>query len=153
MFNRLAFHFSYQDVEKIDEITGAVLYGYLHRDFWRKVKRDKSVQLKGSTYHFISPKFNFKEHSAPVSVKGVEQLFNISQTTASRLKNMADKSGLIKVSKNFSIYSFSKKAMQEYLKYNDYKQTIRYVDGKYRLQLIDTILPLFYFTKRNSVET
>lgn len=153
LINRLAYPFTYSDLDRINAITGAVIYSYLHKDFWRKVKREKVVHLKGSTYFFLSHKFNYKKHSAPVSVNGVKRLFEVSKSTASRLKNEATNCGLIKLTKNYSIYAVDKKAMQEYLKYNDYKQTVVYKDGIYRLQLIDTILPLFYFTKRNSLET
>ncbi|MBZ9629536.1 hypothetical protein LB465_01995 [Salegentibacter sp. LM13S] len=44
--------YSYRDIKAI---TGAIIYGYLHKDFWRKVRRKKRVQIKGSTYHFCPP--------------------------------------------------------------------------------------------------
>jgi len=148
---RLAFQIDFNNYYKIKAVTGAVIYGYLHKDFWRKVKKQKSVQLKGSTYHFLSPKFNYKKQYAPVSVNGVMQLFNISTATASRLKNEAFNEGLIKLKKNYSKTPINKKIMQYYLDYNDMKQSIAYTNGKYRLQLIDTLYPLFYFTKRKSL--
>ena len=55
--SRLAFPIGYYNYQKLDAVTGAVIYGYLHKDFWRKVKQKKSVQIKGCTYNF--PKFNF----------------------------------------------------------------------------------------------
>ncbi|EMQ95549.1 hypothetical protein D778_02383 [Xanthomarina gelatinilytica] len=148
---RLAFQIDFNNYYKIKAVTGAVIYGYLHKDFWRKVKKQKSVQLKGSTYYFLSPKFNYKEEYAPVSVNGVTQLFNISTATASRLKNEAFNEGLIKLKKNYSKTLFNKKFMQYYLDYNDMKQNIVFNDGSYRLQLIDTLYPLFYFSKRKSL--
>ncbi|SFN38445.1 hypothetical protein SAMN04487989_10176 [Bizionia echini] len=148
---RLAYQIDFSNYNKIKAVTGAVIYGYLHKDFWRKVKKQKSVQLKGSTYYFLSPKFNYKKQYAPVSVNGVTQLFNISTATASRLKNEAFKEGLIKLKKNFSNTPINKKLMQIYLKYNDKKQNIVFKEGNYRLQLIDTLYPLFYFSKRKSL--
>ena len=64
----LAFQINNSSYKNIKAVTGAVIYGYLHKDFWRKLKRKKSVRLKGSTYHFLSPKLNYKEKPAPVSV-------------------------------------------------------------------------------------
>ncbi|UKM63880.2 hypothetical protein GSB9_00426 [Flavobacteriaceae bacterium GSB9] len=148
---RLAFQIDFNNYYKIKAVTGAVIYSYLHKDFWRKVKKQKSVQLKGSTYHFLSPKFNYKEQFAPVSVNGVEQLFNISVATASRLKSEASKAGLIKLKKNYSQKPVNKKIMQDYLDYNDMKQNIVYHKGNYHLQHIDEVYPLFYFIKRKSL--
>jgi len=51
---------------------------------------------------------------------------------------------LIKVKKNFS-KPISKKTVQFCLKYNDLPQNIVFRRRKYRLQLIDTITPLFIF--------
>ena len=38
---RLAFPIDYSSYYKTKAVTGAVIYGYLHKDFWRKVKRKK----------------------------------------------------------------------------------------------------------------
>jgi hypothetical protein len=43
--------------------------------------------------------------------------------------------------------------MQLYLEYNDKRNNIVFNDGKYRLQLIDTVYPLFYFLKRTKLKT
>ena len=67
---RLAFPIDFTSYYKIQAVTGAVIYGYLHKDFWRKVKRKKSVHIKGSTYNFPSSTFNYKKQCAPVSVIG-----------------------------------------------------------------------------------
>lgn len=85
------------DLNKISAFIGATLYTYLHKDFWRKVKKEKSVCLRGRAYHFLSPSFNFSKHSAPISIEGVEQLFNISKTKASKLKHLAKQAGYIEV--------------------------------------------------------
>jgi hypothetical protein len=150
---RLAFPIDYSNYKKIQAVTGAVIYGYLHKDFWRYVKREKSVQIKGSTYHFLSNTFNYKKQLAPVSVFGVNKIFDISISTASRLKNAAFNEGLIKLKKNFGDIVKNKTIMQLYLEYNDKRNNIVFHDGDYRLQLIDTIYPLFFFIKRTNLKT
>lgn len=150
---RLAFPIDLTNYNKIQAVTGAVIYGYLHKDFWRYVKREKSVQIKGSTYHFLSNKFNYKKQYAPVSVIGVNKIFNISQATASRLKKAAYKEQFIKLKKNFGDIVANKQAMELYLEYNEKANNIVFHDGEYRLQLIDTVYPLFYFIKRTNLKT
>ncbi|MFO7720210.1 MAG: hypothetical protein R6W85_07205 [Gillisia sp.] len=94
---RLAFPVDFYSYKNIKAITGAILYGYLHKDFWRKVRRKKSVQIKGSTYHFLSPHFKYKEAPAPLSVLGISSIFQISPSTASRLKNSAEKQNCLRL--------------------------------------------------------
>lgn len=149
---RLSYRINLNNYNKINAVTGAVIYGYLHTDFWRKVKKRKSVLLKGSTYHFPNFKFNYKDKFAPVSVIGVSQIFDISISTASRLKNEAVKEKLISVKKNYSKESYGKD-IKAHHKHNDLPQNIVYRKGKYHLQLIDTVCPLFSFSKRNSLKT
>lgn len=148
--SRLAFPIGYDNYQKLDAVTGAVIYGYLHKDFWRKVKREKSVQLKGSTYHFQSPTFNFKNQFAPVSVYGVKQIFDIPIATASRLKSAAKKEKYLKVKHNLEKIS---KDLATTIKYNKIrKEELRFIKGHYYLQLIDTVYPLFHFNKRKRLE-
>ena len=139
--------------KSIKAITGAILYGYLHRDFWRKVRRKKSVQIKGRTYHFLSPKFNPQDSPAPLSVLGTGSIFQISPSTASRLKDLAQKEHLLEVQKNYGTIVPNKKAMDLCLKYNDKRNNIVFHQGNYRLQLIDTVLPLFLFKRRPKLKT
>ncbi|MDT0645707.1 hypothetical protein RM545_03310 [Zunongwangia sp. F260] len=150
---RLSFPVDFDSYRNIKAITGAILYGYLHMDFWRKVRRKKSVQIKGSTYHFLSPHFNYKEAPAPLSVLGICNIFKISASTASRLKDYAKKHNLLEVRKNYGTIVPNKKAMELCLKYNDKGSNIVYHQGNYRFQLIDTILPLFLFKKRQKLKT
>ncbi|ARV07583.1 hypothetical protein BTO04_13175 [Polaribacter sp. SA4-10] len=149
---RLSFPINLNTIQDLKAITGAVIYGYLHKDFWRKVKREKSVQIKGCTYYFLSPRFNYKEQYAPVSIYGVEAIFNITPATASRLKNSAAKKGFIKLKKNYSDIIDDKYALQKGKKYNDLKQNIVYKKGKNREQLVDTTYPLFHFKKRKLLQ-
>lgn len=150
---RLAFPVDLDSYKSIKAITGAILYGYLHRDFWRKVRRKKSVQIKGSTYHFLSPKFNPVDSPAPLSVLGTGSIFQISPSTASRLKDLAQKQKLLEVHKNFGRIVPNKKAMELCLKDNDKRSNIVFHQGNYRFQLIDTILPLFLFKRRPKLKT
>ncbi len=125
----------------------------VHRDFWRKVRRKKSVRIKGSTYNFLSPKFNFHQAPAPVSVFGIHKIFKISPSTASRLKTKAEENNLLKVKKNYGDIVTNKKAMERCIKYNNSRNNIVYFKGYFRFQLIDTILPLFLLTKRQKLKT
>jgi hypothetical protein len=148
----LAFQISHSNIQNIQAITGAVIYGYLHKDFWRKVKRAKSVQLKGCTYHFLSPKFNYKKQYAPVSIYGVNQLFNISPATASRLKKSAFKEKYIKLKKNYSDPIVGQEVIKELITLFDSAPNLVYKNGNYRQQLIDTTYPDFDFKKRKSLQ-
>ena len=148
---RLAFQINHTNIQNIQAITGAVIYGYLHKDFWRKVKREKVVQIKGCTYCFLSPRFNYKEQYAPVSVYGVNQLFNISKATASRLKNSAFKERYIKLKKNYSDPIPGQSGIKEMVSLFETEPNLVYKKGKYRQQLIDTTYPLFNFKKRKSL--
>jgi hypothetical protein len=149
---RLAFPVTFKNYQNIKAITGAVLYGYLHKDFWRKVRRRKSVQIKGSTYHFLSPNFNYQEAAAPISLSGINKIFGLSVPTASRLKARAGSQELIKITKNYGSVIPHRRAMELCLKYNELENNLVFHQGEYRLQLIDTILPLFLFTKRKKLK-
>jgi hypothetical protein len=150
---RLAFPIDYTTYHKIQAVTGAVIYGYLHKDFWRKVKKKKSVRVKGCTYHFPNLTFNYKKKMAPVSVIGVSKLFNISIATASRLKTAAYKEGFIKLKKNYGDINMDIPLLMQIHKYADLNDNIVYHKDDYRLQLIDTVHPLFYFIKRTNLKT
>ena len=150
---RLAFPIDYSSYYKIQAVTGAVIYSYLHKDFWRKVKREKSVQIKGSTYNFPTPTFNYKKQHAPVSVIGVNMIFDISNSTASRLKNAAAREQFIKLKKNYSKPILNLKMEKGMISMYDLPENIIYKDGDYRFQLIDSIYPLFYFIKRKKLKT
>jgi hypothetical protein len=142
------------DVFRIQAILGAATYGYLHKDFWRKVKKEKFVQLKECAYHFPFPSFNFKLESAPISVNGVKSIFNISQAKASRIKTLAASQKLIQVQKTFKKLSISKFDLEGLKQYTSIvTNNIIFKDGNYYLQQIDHILPLFPIRKRKKLET
>jgi len=133
-------------------LTGAAIFGYLHKDFWRKVKREKTVLLKRRTYLFPTLNFNYKEKPAPVSIYGVRKIFDIEISRASRLKKAAQKLGYIKIQKDFSDFTVNKQFVSKHLSNEGYKQNIVYHNGNHHLQLIDHILPLFHFKRRNKIQ-
>ena len=142
----------YGNYTKLKAVTGAVIYGYLHKDFQRKLRRKKSVLVKGGTYHFRSCGFSHKAQPAPVSVYGAANLFGISVSTASRLKLAAEKEEYLAVKKNYSERIINKKSMMRSLKYNDMRNNIVFHNGQYRFQLIDTVFPLFLFVRRKKLK-
>ncbi len=150
---RLAFPIDYLSYYKTKAVTGAVIYGYLHKDFWRKVKRKKSVRIKGSTYNFPTSTLNYKKHYAPVSVIGINKIFKISNSTASRLKKAAADEKFIKLKKNYSSPIKDVVTEKELNRLYDLPNNIVFSRGSYRLRLIDTIYPLFYFIKRKRMKT
>jgi len=149
----LAFQIDISSYKNIKAVTGAVIYGYLHKDFWRKLKRKKSVRLKGSTYHFLSPNFNYNEKPAPVSVLGISKIFNTSPSTATKLKNEAVRNKLLFVQKNYSAGIPNKKAMELCIKYQEAPNTMVFRNRANRFQLIDTVYPLFHFKKLKKWKT
>lgn len=60
---------------KLKAITGAIIYGYLHKDFCRKLRKKKSALVKGGAYHFRSSGSSPESKSAPVSVYGAAKIF------------------------------------------------------------------------------
>ena len=152
--SRASIEFYFVDIFRIRAILGAAIYGYLHKDFWRKVKRERVVQIKGCTYHTLSSSFNYKAHKAPISIIGVSKLFKIPQAKTSRLKTLAAKEGLIEVKKQYIKYDISKFHALTIKKYHpDRTRNLIYKDGIYQLQQIDLILPLFDIRRRKKLET
>ncbi|HER39624.1 MAG TPA: hypothetical protein ENO10_00210 [Salinimicrobium catena] len=139
------------DIYRLKAFIGAGVYAYLHSIYLKRQREKESVRKKGRTYHFLLSGRNRKK-AVPVSVKGVEKIFKISKAIASRLKKAAEKEKLIKVRKKYS-EPVSKEMVQWSLKYNDLPQNIVFRRKKYRLQLIDTITPLFSFTRRKKMKT
>ncbi|MGY6648044.1 hypothetical protein [Wenyingzhuangia sp. IMCC45574] len=135
-------------------MLGAAVYTYLHKDFWRK-KRAEAVRKKQRAYRSSPFFFNYKEHYAPISVLGIQSLFDISQAKASRIKKLAQGQNLIKVKKNFVISEQTKKEVLYIEKYNagDVKKNLVFKNGMYYEQEIDAVLPLIDLKKRKKLET
>lgn len=139
------------DLYRLKALIGAGVYAYLHSIYLKRQREKESVQKKGRTYHFLLSGRGRKK-AVPVSVNGVEKIFKISKASASRLKRAAVKEKLIKAKKNYS-KPVSKEMGKWSLKYSDLPQKIVYRRRRHRLQLIDTITPLFSFTRRKKMKT
>ncbi len=150
--SRASIEFYFEYIHRTRAILGAAIYGYLHKDYWRK-QRERIVTIKGVTYQSLSSSFNYKNHSSPISVYGVNKIFNISIPKASRLKKFAANEGLIKVEKQYKkldIPKFGVDGFKEY--YPEVTNNLIYKDGNYYLQIIDLILPLFDIRRRKKLE-
>ncbi|MDX1751852.1 MAG: hypothetical protein R3259_01590 [Salinimicrobium sediminis] len=148
----MAIPVNFKSYRKLKAVTGAVIFGYLHKDFHRKLRKKKSVLVKGGTYNFQPDSFLRMSQTAPVSVYGAANLFNISVSTASRLKLAAEKEKLLEVKKNFGDRTLNKRMVELCLKYNDMNNEIVYNRGGYRIQLIDSVFPLFLFVRRKKLK-
>lgn len=151
--SRVSLPCSIEDISNIQAFVGAAIFTYLHKDFWRKVKREKSVRLKGRAYHFLSPSFNYLNSPAPIATTGVESLFNISKSKASILKQEAFKKGYIKVKKDFEVLPHSPSDIKLMIKYGDISPNIKHFNNKFHLQLIDLVLPNIYPKRRQKLGT
>ena len=150
--SRASLECSIDEISNIKAFVGSAVYTYLHKDFWRRVKREKSVLIKGRTYHFLSPSFNYKKNYAPVATTGIEALYNISKSKASDLKYAAMEAKYILVKKDFDISNLDVDP-KLLIKYCDAPKNTRKVNGKVALQLIDLVLPTIEVRKRPKLGT
>lgn len=149
---RLAIKINIENYKNIEALTGAVIFSYLHKDFWRKVKNKKSVLIKGRTYGSFGYNFNYKNEFAPVSIYGVEAIFNIPPSTACRLKLAAAEAKLIEIKPNYELIDlYVEKDQREIVKDLLNIKNLVYLNGKYMLRGIDHICPLFEFVKLKSI--
>lgn len=151
--SRASIEFYFEDISRIRPILGAALYGYLHKNFWRKVKREGIVTIKGVTYQSLSSSFNYKNQWAPISVYGVKKIFNISIAKLSRLKTLASIDGLIKIKKCYVEYDVDESYALHIKKYYpDRTRNLIRKNDKFYLQQIDLILPNFDIRRRKKLE-
>lgn len=150
--SRASLECTLDEINNIQAFVGAAIYTYQHKDFWRKVKREKSVCLKGRTYHFLSPSFNYTNKYAPIATTGIQALYGISKSKASYLKHAALKAGHILVKKDFDT-TYADADINLLIKYCDAPRNLRKLDGKVVLQLIDLILPKIAIYKRHKLGT
>ncbi|MCC8358361.1 hypothetical protein [Salinimicrobium sediminilitoris] len=139
------------DLYRLKAFIGAGIFAYLHSIYLKRQREKESVQKKGRTCHFLLSGRSRKK-AVPVSVNGVEKIFKISKAIASRLKRAAEKERLLKIKKNYS-RPISKETVRWCLKYSGLPQKIVYRRRRHRLQLTDTITPLFSFTRRKKMKT
>lgn len=142
-----------RDLNHLNAHIGASLYTYLHKIFWKKVKREKSVRLKGSTYHFLSPTFNYLNQPAPIAVTGIESLFKISKSKASRLKRAALDKNFIEVKKSYIKQEHSETEIKLMVKFEILPSHVSKFKGSFYLQSIDLITPKINLVKRRSLGT
>ncbi|AEA42447.1 hypothetical protein [Fluviicola taffensis] len=139
--SRAGIEADFKGVFSIPPILGFAIYTYLYIDFWRKVKRDKSVRLKGRTYHFIPSSSKSFTEFAPIATTGVKALFGISTKKASFLKHEASSGGFISVKKDYEDLPYSYSMIKRLVRSESIVPNVRKIKGKYQLQLIDQILP------------
>lgn len=150
--SRASIECTLKEIKNIRAHVGAAIFAYQHKDFWRKVKREKIVRIKGRAYHFLSPSFNYSKQFAPIATTGIEALHNISKSKASTLKIAAAKAGYILVKKDFDT-TYSDADINLLIKYCDAPQNLRKLNGKVVLQLIDLVLPKISIRKRHKLGT
>jgi hypothetical protein len=151
--SRASLRCTLKEISSLQAFIGAAIYTYQHKDFWRKVKRGKSVRIKGRTYHFPSPSFNYHHSPAPVATTGIEALYSISKSKASDLKNAAAKMKYIKVFKDYKELPHTEDELKLMIKYGNFPRNIKFFDEKFHLQLIDLILPNIPIVKRHNLGT
>lgn len=151
--SRASIAFNYSEIKNIFALVGGAIYTYQFYDFWRKVKREKIVRLMGRTYNFLSPSFNFREHHAPVATTGIEALYGISQSKASRIKRAAFRSSIILVKKDFKKLNFSRSDIKLMMKYGNLPKSVKQKKGSFYLQLIDLVLPTKRIKRRPKLTT
>lgn len=151
--SRACLEFNYKEIKNIYALVGAAIYTYQFYDFWRKVKREKIVRIMGRTYNFLSPSFNFREHFAPVATTGIEALYQISQTKASRLKKAAFNSSIIKVKKDYKKLEYSSSEIKLMMKYGFLPNYVKKRKDSFYLQLIDLVLPIKRIKSRPKLTT
>jgi len=150
--SRVCVHAKLSDLNQFRAFIGATIYAYLHKDFWRKVKREKRVCLRGRTYHFLSPSFNYLNQPAPIALDGVEQIFQISKSKASLLKRLAHKAGYIVVTPDYEDAGISpSEAMMLQKTLDQSKKTLFRKGDKYVFRSIDLILPKIDLFRRHKL--
>lgn len=137
--------------KEIYALTGAVIFAWLHRDFWRNVHKEKVVTVKGVTYNSKSFKTSQKKSPAPVSLYGVNSIYGIPVTSIARLKKSAIKHNLIDAKHTYSDFSIDKLTFEKNASYYLSKKNIVFRKGEYFLQGIDHITPNIFFYKRKKV--
>lgn len=143
----------FNDLNKLNSIIGGALYGYLYHDFWRKFRRDKVVRIKGRTFNSLPAYLHEFGKYAPVATTGVNSIYDISQSKASRLKHDAALSGLIEVKKYYLETNLNADEVRSIRKHDPESKNLVIKKGKVYLQLVDLILPRFEFKKRKKLGT
>ncbi len=142
-----------RDLNTVYALTGAAIYSYLHKYFWSRVAREKSVRAMGRTYTALSCYSSIYDNPAPIATTGIESIYDISKASASRLKKQAQKAGYITVKK--SVLDITPKNAQiaaTAQKYDLLPPGAYIKAGKARLRQIDMILPKIKLNRRRSLK-
>lgn len=152
---RASVEFYREDVSRLRNKLSAVPYLYLHSNIRRKAKKGRSVLLSGGTNHsLLSSSRSKKQKYFPISVLGVEKIFGISRSKASRMKIRAANSGFLRVKKSFEKTELSDidvRRMGEYDK--SLRKSVVYRNGQYQIQRPDLIKPLISLRRRKKLGT
>jgi hypothetical protein len=150
---RRAYCFRYKDLFQIYATLGAVLYTQLYKAWIKKYMKGRSnVRIKRRADK--PPTHSYKKRYAQISVLFINRFYGISICKAVKLKQLAQKAGLIEVRKQYNelpiewIHVFKKGK-----EYRDETPNIIFRNGKYYEQLIDRIYSEMYFKKRKKLET
>lgn len=149
--SRASVYVRLKEINNLFAFIGAAIFTYQHKDFWRKVKRERSVRIKGRTYHSLSPSFNFKRHHAPIATTGIKALHGISTSKVSEMKIEAHKLGYISVRKDFEELPYTRDEINVMIKHADLPRHIRKINQKFFLQLIDLVLPNIDVKRRHKL--
>ncbi|MFI1743253.1 hypothetical protein [Thalassobellus sediminis] len=151
---RRAYPFTYKDLTHIRASLGAIIYTQLYKTYCRKyLKRSSNVLKSRSANESIAFSCDIKKY-AEVSVLSVKEFYGLTINKAVRLKQEAEKYGLIEVKKQY--FKINKNQVYATKKGNEYRgdrQNVVFVNGEYYLQLIDRIYSNLYFKRRKKIET
>ncbi len=145
--SRLGYEIHFDELKKFRAVTGAVVFGYLHRLFWRNLFKKKSVQIKGCTYDLPKGKFRFYlDRKVPIALSGVQKILGISIKKASEIKHFALKYNYLDIDKNLQPTKYSIDEINSFQKYYDQQIPFKFIKKKIFVQGINLISINFQFT-------
>ena len=146
---RLSYELSFNEINNMRAVIGAVIFGYLHRLYWRKQIRLGSVSIKGGTSKVPRGLFRYlMKDGAPIALSGVEKVLGIPKRKAQHLKELAEKFQYIET-KAHLIPTDLKSSDIRLLKRNSIDTNhYRFVNGFYFIQNPDRFTINFTFCNR-----
>tara|TARA_R110002049_G_scaffold101964_3_gene247250 strand:+ start:10492 stop:11214 length:723 start_codon:yes stop_codon:yes gene_type:complete len=152
--SRRAYPFTYKDVTHIRATLGAIIYTQPYKTYCRKhFKRSSNVLKSRSADETITFSCDTKKY-AEVSVLSIKDFFGITINKAVRLKQAAERWGLIEVKKQYlKLQKNQVYAAKKGNEYRDESQNIVFLNGDYYIQQIDKIYTELYFKRRKKIET
>jgi hypothetical protein len=152
--SRRAYPFTYKDVTHIRATLGAIIYTQPYKTYCRKHFKCSSNVLKSrSADETIAFSCDTKKY-AEVSVLSIRNFFGITINKAVRLKQAAERLGLIEVKKQYlKLQNNQVYAAKKGNEYRDESQNVVFLNGDYYIQQIDKIYTELYFKRRKKIET